>query len=65
MGNIVVPHAGGLDEAFTDDNHINLARLYEYGTFSIEVILTRRIMYLPPKYVALTILNPVLTPCDT
>jgi hypothetical protein len=61
-GSLTVPRAEVLDQAFADDPTCTVVGPYDDNEAGTEVIATRRMMYLPPKYAPIALAHPNLTP---
>ena len=60
--NIRVASALTLDTAFTTDPSLEQVGPYQDDAAGTEVVSTRSLMYLPPRYVPMALANPAMTP---
>jgi hypothetical protein len=62
LGNLLVPSAATLDQAFADDGALQSVGPYEDGDSGTETVATRSLVYLPPQYAPIALANPTMTP---
>lgn len=60
--NLTVPTSETLDQAFADDASKQHLGPYEEGDAGTQVVATRHMMYLPPKYVPIALSHPNMSP---
>jgi hypothetical protein len=61
-GNLLVPTSATLDQAFADDGTLQSLGPFDSDDAGTEVIATRPLIFLPPKYAPIALANPTMTP---
>jgi hypothetical protein len=61
-GNLTVPKAETLDQAFAGDPTLQEVGPYNLDEPGTDTIATRPLMYIPPKYAPIALANPSMTP---
>jgi hypothetical protein len=62
LGNLLVPTSSTLDQAFADDGAAQSVGPYDDDEAGTELVATRPLIYLPPKYAPIALANPTMTP---
>jgi hypothetical protein len=60
-GNLCVPKPATLDQAFAEDSTVEAVGPYDKDKAASEIVATRPIIYLPPKYAPIALANPTMT----